>query len=289
VRRAAGQGEETSFAQIVADDLGVRFEDVTVLHGDTAIVQAGVGTFGSRGLALGGSALKMSLGKIRDKVKKIASHMMEAPPDSLELGDGRVFLQSDPSKGISFQDVVFAAYGFKAGVPDIEPGLEATSYFEPMNCLYPFGAHVAVVEVEPETGDVKILRYVAVDDCGNQINPMLVEGQVHGGIAQGIAQALWEGVVYDESGQLVTGTLMDYAMPKAGMMPHMELESTVTPTPVNPLGAKGVGEAGTIGSTPCIVNAVIDAVRHLGVKTIDMPLWPEKVWRAIQSAKGGAA
>lgn len=284
-----GQGEETSFAQIVADDLGVKVEDVTVLHGDTAIVQSGVGTFGSRGLALGGSALKMSLGKIRAKVQKIASHLMEAPPESLELGDGKVYFKNDPSKSIAFQDVVFAAYGFKANVPDIEPGLEATSYFEPANCLYPFGAHIAVVDVDPDTGHVKIRRYIAVDDCGNQVNPLLVEGQVHGGIAQGIAQALYEGVVYDEGGQLLTGTLMDYAAPKAGMMPWLELESTVTPTPVNPLGVKGVGEAGTIGSTPAVVNAVIDALRPLGITSIDMPLWPEKIWRAMRDAKGGAA
>ncbi len=280
-----GQGEETSFAQIVADELGVAVEDVTVLHGDTSVVQAGVGTFGSRGIALGGSALKMSLDKIRAKVKQIASHMMEAPPDALELGGGKVFLKSDPGKAIAFLDVVAAAYGFKANIPGIEPGLEASSYYEPANCLFPFGAHVCVVEVDRDTGQVAIRRYVAVDDCGIQINPLLVEGQIHGGIAQGIAQALYEGVVYDENGQLVTGTLMDYAVPKAGMMPRMELESTVTPTPVNPLGAKGVGEAGTIGSTPAVVNAVIDALRPLGVQSIDMPLWPEKVWKAIQEAK----
>jgi carbon-monoxide dehydrogenase large subunit len=183
--------------------------------------------------------------------------------------------------------VVEAAYGFKAGVPNIEPGLEATSAYEPSNCLFPFGTHVAVVEVDPETGEVKFRRYVAVDDCGNVINPMLVEGQVHGGIAQGIAQALYEEVVYDENGQLLSGSLMDYAVPKAAMMPFMELDSTVTPTPVNPLGVKGVGEAGTIGSTPAVVNAVIDALAPFGVKHIDMPLRPEKVWRAIQEAKGG--
>jgi aerobic carbon-monoxide dehydrogenase large subunit len=284
-----GQGEETSFAQIVADELGVSMEDVTVLHGDTAVVHTGVGTFGSRGLALGGTALKMSLDKVKEKMRKIASHMMEAPPESLEFGGGQIFLKTDPTKAIGFLDVVGAAYGFKANIPGIEPGLEAQSFYEPVNCLYPFGAHICVVDVDPDTGHVDIRRYVAVDDCGNQINPMLVDGQVHGGIAQGIAQALYETVVYDEGGQLVTGTLMDYAVPKASMIPDLELESTVTPTPVNPLGAKGVGEAGTIGSTPCVVNAVLDAVRPLGVKTIDMPLWPEKIWRAMQSAKGGAA
>jgi carbon-monoxide dehydrogenase large subunit len=213
--------------------------------------------------------------------------MMETPPESLEFGGGQVFLKSDPSKFILFRQVVEAAYGFKAGVPNIEPGLEAMSSYEPSNCLFPFGTHVAVVEVDPETGEIKFRRYVAVDDCGNIINPMLVEGQVHGGIAQGIAQALYEEVVYDENGQLLTGSLMDYAVPKAAMMPFMELDKTVTPTPVNPLGVKGVGEAGTIGSTPAVVNAVLDALAPFGVKHIDMPLRPEKVWCAIQEAKGG--
>jgi aerobic carbon-monoxide dehydrogenase large subunit len=282
-----GQGQETSFAQMVADELGVDIDDVTVVHGDTAIVQYGIGTFGSRGMALGGTALKMSLDKVKAKVRTIASHMIETPPDSLEFGEGKVFLKSDPSKFILFQQVVEAAYGFKAGVPNIEPGLEATSSYEPSNCLFPFGTHVAVVEVDPETGETKFRRYVAVDDCGNIINPMLVEGQVHGGIAQGIAQALYEEVVYDENGQLLSGSLMDYAVPKAAMMPFMELDKTVTPTPVNPLGVKGVGEAGTIGSTPAVVNAILDALAPLGVKHIDMPLRPEKVWRAIQEAKGG--
>ncbi|MEA2626255.1 MAG: aerobic carbon-monoxide dehydrogenase large subunit [Candidatus Binatota bacterium] len=280
-----GQGQETSFAQIVADSLGVGMDEVLVVHGDTATVQSGVGTFGSRGTALGGSALRMSLEKIKSKMKTIASHMMEAPPDALDVGEGKVFLKSDPSKGLTLAQVIDAAYNFKAGIPNIEPGLDATSFYEPTNCLYPFGTHIAVFEVDPETGRIQWRRYVAVDDCGNVINPMLVEGQVHGGIAQGLAQALYEGVVYDENGQLVTGTLMDYAVPRAHMIPHLELDSTVTPTPVNPLGVKGVGEAGTIGSTPAVVNAMLDALAPLGVKSIDMPLWPEKVWRAIQEAK----
>jgi carbon-monoxide dehydrogenase large subunit len=284
-----GQGQETSFAQIVADELGVQIDDVVVLHGDTAIVQAGVGTFGSRGTALGGTALRMALDKVKAKIRTIASHLMEAPPENLELGGGNVFLKSAPERALPLARVVEAAYGFKAGVPNIEPGLEAQAFYEPANCLFPFGAHVAVVEVDAETGKVALRRYVAVDDCGNQINPMLVDGQVHGGIAQGIGQALYEAAVYDESGQLLSGSLMDYAVPKAGMIPTLELASTVTPTPVNPLGVKGVGEAGTIGSTPAVVNAVIDALRPLGVKAIDMPLWPEKVWRAIQAAKGGKA
>jgi carbon-monoxide dehydrogenase large subunit len=282
-----GQGQETSFAQLVADELGIGIDDVTVVHGDTAVVQYGVGTFGSRGMALGGTALLMSLDKIKAKARTIASHMMEAPPESLDFAEGKIFLKNDPSKFILFQQVVEAAYGFKAGVPNIEPGLEASSSYEPSNCLFPFGTHVAVVEVDPETGEMKFRRYVAVDDCGNIINPMLVEGQVHGGIAQGVAQALYEEVVYDENGQLLSGSLMDYAVPKAAMMPWMELDNTVTPTPVNPLGVKGVGEAGTIGSTPAVVNAVLDALAPFGVKNIDMPLRPEKIWRAIQETKGG--
>jgi aerobic carbon-monoxide dehydrogenase large subunit len=282
-----GQGQETSFAQIVADDLGVPIDDVVVLHGDTAIVQAGVGTFGSRGTALGGTAIRMSLEKIKTKIRTIASHMMEAPPENLDVGEGKVFLKTAPDRSITLAKVVEAAYGFKAGIPAIEPGLEATSFYEPANCLFPFGAHVAVVEVDAETGQVQFRRYVAVDDCGNQINPLLVEGQVHGGIAQGVGQALYEGAVYDDSGQLVTGSLMDYAVPKATMVPRMELDSTVTPTPVNPLGVKGVGEAGTIGSTPAVVNAVLDALAPFGITHLDMPLWPEKIWRAIRQAKGG--
>ena len=282
-----GQGQETSVAQIVSDKLGVAMEDVLVVHGDTAMVQAGVGTFGSRGTALGGTAMLMACDKIEAKMKSIASHMMEAPPENLELSNGNVHLKGSPDKAMPIAKIVEAAFGMKSNIPNLEPGLEASAYFEPQNCLYPFGAHIAVVEVDPETGEVEFRRYVAVDDCGNQINPMLVDGQVHGGIAQGIGQAMFEGVVYDENGQLVTGSLMDYCVPKAKMIPTLELDSTVTPTPVNPLGVKGVGEAGTIGSTPAAVNAVIDALRPLGVKTIDMPLWPEKVWKAIQAAKGG--
>ncbi len=282
-----GQGQETSFAQIVSDKWGVPMESVNVVHGDTALVQAGVGTFGSRGTALGGTAMLMAMEKIETKMKQIGSHMMESPPDNLEVSGGRVHLKGQVESGIELAKVVDAAFGMKAGIPNLEPGLEASGFYEPNNCLYPFGAHIAVVEVDVETGQVKFLRYVAVDDCGNQINPMLVDGQVHGGIAQGIGQAMFEGAVYDESGQLVSGSLMDYAVPKAAMIPTLELESTVTPTPVNPLGVKGVGEAGTIGSTPAAVNAVIDALRPLGVKSIDMPHWPEKVWKAIQAAKGG--
>jgi carbon-monoxide dehydrogenase large subunit len=280
-----GQGQETTFAQMVADEFGIDIDDVTVVHGDTAMVQYGIGTFGSRGTTVGGPALMMAVGKLQDKMKKIASTMMEVPPDKLTFTNRTVALASDPSKSIPLQQVVDAAYGYKQPIPGIEPGLDATSFYEPQNCTFPFGTHVAVVEVDPETGVVKFLRYVAVDDCGKIISPLLVEGQIHGGIAQGIAQALYEEVVYDENGQLITGTLMDYAVPRAHMLPRYELASTVTPSPVNILGVKGVGEAGTIGSTPCIVNAVVDALAPLGIRHLDIPLKPEKVWRAIRDAQ----
>jgi carbon-monoxide dehydrogenase large subunit len=257
-----------------------------VLHGDTAMIQYGSGTWGSRGTTVGGMALMMSVGKLQDKLKKIASTMLEAPPDQLAFVNRTIALASDVSQSIPLSQVVTAAYDYKQPIREMEPGLEATSFFEPSGCTFPFGTHVAVVEVDPQTGAVSFLRYVAVDDCGNVISPLLVEGQIHGGIAQGIGQALYEEVVYDENGQLLTATLMDYAVPKAAMLPHFELAGTVTPSPLNPLGVKGVGEAGAIGSTPCVVNAVLDALSPFGIRHLDMPLKPEKIWRAVQAAKG---
>lgn len=280
-----GQGQETTFAQLAADAFGLDIDDVVVLHGDTAMVQYGSGTWGSRGTTVGGMALMMSVGKLQDKLKKMASTMLEAPPDQLAFVNRTIALTSDISQSIPLAQVVTAAYDYKQPILGIEPGLEATSFFEPSGCTFPFGTHVAVVEVDPQTGTVRFLRYVAVDDCGNVISPLLVEGQLHGGIAQGIGQALYEEVVYDEGGQLLTATLMDYAVPKAGMLPHYELAGTVTPSPLNPLGVKGVGEAGTIGSTPCVVNAVLDALQPFGIRHLDMPLRPEKIWRAVQAAK----
>jgi aerobic carbon-monoxide dehydrogenase large subunit len=280
-----GQGQETTFAQLVADALGIDIDDVNVVHGDTAQVQYGIGTFGSRGTTVGGPALMMTVAKLQDKMKKIASTMMETPPEQLTFSNRTIALATDLAKSIPLQQVVDAAYGYKQPIPGIEPGLDETTFYEPQNCTFPFGTHAAVVEVDPETGVVKFLRYVAVDDCGKIISPLLVEGQIHGGIAQGIAQALYEEVVYDENGQLLTATLMDYAVPKANMLPHYELASTVTPSPVNILGVKGVGEAGTIGSTPCVVSAVLDALKPLGIRHIDMPLKPETLWRAIRDAK----
>ena len=280
-----GQGGETAFSQIVADELGVPIEDVTVLHGDTAQVPFGVGTFGSRAIAIGGTAIMMSVVKVKEKAKRFAGQMLEAAPEDLVYESGQVYVKGHPDKGVTIQEIAWAAWSGRTLPPDTEPGLEATSYFEPSNCTFPFGAHVAVVEVDPESGKVELQRYVSVDDCGKVINPLIVEGQVHGGIAQGVGQALMEEAVYDEDGQLLTGTLMDYNIPKAEQLPSFELYRTQTPTPVNPLGAKGIGEAGTIGSTPAIVNAVVDALAPFGVEHIDMMLRPEKVWRIT---RGGA-
>jgi len=280
-----GQGGETAFSQIVADELGVPMEDVTVIHGDTAQVPFGVGTFGSRAIAIGGTAIMMSVVKVKEKAKRFAGQMLEAAPEDLVYESGQVYVKGHPDKGVTIQEIAWAAWSGRTLPPDTEPGLEATSYFEPSNCTFPFGAHVAVVEVDPESGKVELQRYVSVDDCGTVINPLIVEGQVHGGIAQGVGQALMEEAVYDEDGQLLTGTLMDYNIPKAEQLPSFELYRTQTPTPVNPLGAKGIGEAGTIGSTPAIVNAVVDALAPFGVEHIDMMLRPEKLWRIT---RGGA-
>jgi aerobic carbon-monoxide dehydrogenase large subunit len=280
-----GQGHETAFAQIVADGLGVPFEDVEVVHGDTAQVQFGIGTFGSRSAAVGGMAAVMSVNKIEEKAKKIAAFLLEAAEADLVFEGGKFFVKGTPGRDVSIQQVAFAAYVPHKYPTGLEPGLEATSFYDPSNFTWPFGTHVAVVEVDPETGVVKLQRYVAVDDCGRVINPLLVDGQIHGGLAQGIAQALFEEAVYDENGQLVSGSLMDYAVPKANFLPNFELDRTETPSPVNALGVKGIGEAGTIASSAAIVNAVVDALAPLGVKHLDMPLKPERVWQAIQQAQ----
>lgn len=284
-----GQGEETTFAQLVADELGVPIDQVNVIHGDTDKVQYGVGTFGSRGTAVGGAALKLAIETIQAKAIKIAAHQWEASPDDLEYKDGKITIKGNPAKSMSTADAGFLAFMGDHLPPGLEPGLDATRRFEPPNFVYPFGTHVCVVEIDAQTGQVTVVRYVAVDDCGRVLNPMIVEGQIHGGIAQGMAQALFEEVVYDENGQLVTGTLMDYAVPHAEQLPHFELSHTVTPTDVNPLGVKGIGEAGTIGSTPAVVNAVMDALAPFGVKHIDMPLRPEKLWRAMHARPNGKA
>jgi carbon-monoxide dehydrogenase large subunit len=280
-----GQGQETTFAQIVADEFGIEPDDVVTIHGDTARVNAGIGTFGSRGTAVGGTAIYMAVQDLKDKMKKIAAHLLESTPDQIEFGIGKLHVKGEPGRSMSFTDVVTVAYNAVKMPPGMEPGMEATRFFEPSNFTFPFGTHVCVVELDEETGEPKLTKYVAVDDCGNVINPLLVEGQVHGGLVQGIAQALWEEVVYDENGQLLTGSLMDYALPRAQDFPEFELGRTVTPSPVNPLGVKGVGEAGTIGSTPAVVNAVVDALAPFGVTNIDMPIRSEKVWRILKGRK----
>ena len=280
-----GQGQETSFAQIAADELGLTPDDVLVIHGDTQAVPYGIGTFGSRATAVGGTAMFMSLQKLKKKMTAMAAHLLGAAPDQIEFREGKFFIRGKPGQAKSYLDVVQASYIAKTLPPDFEPGLEATSFFEPSNFTFPFGAHVCVVEVDPETGDIHLLRYVAVDDCGRVINPLLVDGQIHGGIVQSLGQALLEEAVYDESGQLLTGELMHYAIPRAENVPRLETARTVTPSPVNPMGVKGVGEAGTIGATPAIVNAVVDALRPLGVRDIPMPLKRERLWALFQEKR----
>ncbi|MEK6710886.1 MAG: xanthine dehydrogenase family protein molybdopterin-binding subunit [Nitrospinota bacterium] len=285
-----GQGQETSFAQIAAEGLGVAVEDVEVIHGDTDVVPYGVGTFGSRGTVVGGSAVVFARDKVRAKMARFAALRFEADPADIAFEDGKVFVRGAPEKSAPFAQIARMAYDAIRLPAGTEPGLEETHFFEPPNFTFPFGAHVVLAEVDPQTGEVKILRYVAVDDVGNMINPLLVRGQIHGGIAQGAGQALEEEVIYGEGGQPLNATLMHYALPKASLLPRFELDHTTTPTNVNPLGAKGVGEAGTIGSTPAVVNAVLDALAPFGVRHLDMPLRPEKIWRAIAHArKGGAA
>src|SRR3989441_3170301 len=283
-----GQGHETTFSQLVADELGIPMEQIEIVHGDTGQVPFGMGTYGSRSASVGGTAIKMSLDKIKEKGKQIAAHLLEASPKDMEYVNGQFQVKGVPAKAVPFGAVALTAYVPHNYPEGLEPGLEETSFYDPSNFCFPFGAHACVVEVERETGAVKILRYVAVDDVGNVINPMIVDGMVHGGIAQGVGQALWEGAVYEDgSGQLVTGTMMDYALPKADMLPMYETDRTVTPTPVNPLGIKGAGEAGTIASPPAVVNAVVDALAPLGVDHIEaMPMSSQRVWKIIQGAKG---
>ena len=281
-----GQGEETTFAQIVASEIGVGVDDVKVFHGDTDITPMGWGTYGSRTTAVGGAALALAVRKIKDKAKVIAAHLLEAAVEDMDYEDGKFFVKGSPDKNKTIQDVALMANVAWDMPEGVEAGLEASTFYDPPNFVYPFGSHLAVVDVDPETGQVDLKRYVALDDCGPQINPTIVEGQVHGGVVQGIGQALWEEAVYDEDGQLVTGSMLDYALPRADQLPPIEVLSTVTPSPHHPLGVKGVGEAGTIASTVTVYNAVMDALRPLGVTSIDMPLTPERVWRAIQQAKG---
>jgi carbon-monoxide dehydrogenase large subunit len=283
-----GQGQETSFAQIAADRLGVPIEDVVVLRGDTASAYFGRDTYGSRATALGGTAIVMSIDKIIEKAKTLAAALLESLPNEIDFKDGQFFVKGVAQKALGWGQLASEAYVAKNLPPGFEPGLEASSFFEPPNCTFPFGTHIAAVEIDRDTGQVKFLKYVAVDDCGKQVNPLLVEGQVQGGIAQSIGAALMERTVYDENGQLLTGEFMDYAIPRAADIPDFVLGSTETPSPSNPLGVKGVGEAGTIGSTPAVANAVVDALSPLGIRHLDIPFTPERVWRAVMEKGGGS-
>jgi carbon-monoxide dehydrogenase large subunit len=286
---AHGQGHETAWSQLVADQLGVPFEDVEVLHGDTSISSRGMDTYGSRSLVVGGVAVVKAAEKVVAKARRIAAHLLEANEEDLDFSGGSFSVRGTPGTGISMQEIAlatFAAHNYPEG---IEPSIDAEATYDPENFSFPHGTHICAMEVDTETGLVKIRKYACVDDVGTIVNPLIVEGQVHGGLAQGIAQALYEEAVYDDDGNLTTGTFVDYLVPSAADLPHFDTGNTVHTAPGNPIGAKGVGEAGCIASTPAVVNAALDAVRHLGVRDIQMPLTPERVWRAIHRGGDGAS
>jgi len=280
-----GQGNETTFAQMLADQFSVPFEHVTILHGDTGVVKQGIGTFGSRSQAVGGTALHMAGAKVKKKMARFAAALLEAHEDDLVFENGTIGVKGAPASARTFASVAAFAYRPVPLPEGLEPGLSEEAFFEPPNNTYPFGCHISMVEIDRQTGEPTLLKLVAVDDAGHLINPLIVEGQIHGGLAQGVGQAMIEEVVYGDDGQLLTGSFMDYAIPRAIDFPRFELEATVTPTPVNPFGAKGVGEAGTLGSTPSVVSAVVDALADFGVKHVDMMLRPEKLWRIINGGR----
>jgi carbon-monoxide dehydrogenase large subunit len=280
-----GQGHETSWSMIVAERLSVPIEDVEVLHSDTLVAPLGMDTYGSRSLSVGGTAVHLATEKVLDKALRIAAHQLEVAEEDLEFRDGAFKVKGSPGKEIGLAQIAFEAFSAH-NLPDgMEPNLEASISWDPPNFTFPFGNHIAVVEIDEETGAVELKSYFAVDDCGNQVNPMIVEGQVHGGVVQGIAQALFEEAVYDNSGTLVSASLADYLVPSAAEVPSFTLANTVTPSPTNPLGVKGVGEAGTIAATPAVINAVVDALSDLGVTDCPMPATPERVWRLIEQAR----
>jgi carbon-monoxide dehydrogenase large subunit len=284
-----GQGHETAWSMIVADRLGVSPDDVDVLHSDTAIAPLGLDTYGSRSLPVGGVAISMACDRIIDKAKKIAAHQLEANEDDLEFEAGNFSVKGSPDKAMPLAAIAFAAFTAH-NLPDgLEPNLEAQVTYDPPNFSWPFGTHICTVEVDTETGQVEVLQYVAVDDCGNQVNPLIVEGQVHGGVVQGLAQALYEEAVYDSDGNLKTTSLAEYLVPAASDVPSITLGHTITPSPTNPLGVKGIGEAGTIGSAPAVINAIVDALADLGVTEVPMPASPHNVWKAIRTAQQGVS
>jgi carbon-monoxide dehydrogenase large subunit len=281
-----GQGHDTTWSQLVADKLGVPFEDVRVLHGDTQVVPRGFDTYGSRSVAVGGPAIASACDKVIAKAKVIASALLEAPPEEIDFEAGAFKVRGSDGVVKTIQEIALATFAAHH-VPDgVEPSIDADATFDPENFSYPHGTHLCATEVDTETGEVKIRSYVAVDDVGTVVNPLIVDGQVHGGLAQGIAQALYEEAVYDDEGNLVTTTMADYLLPAASDVPHFTTDRTVTPATTNPLGVKGVGEAGAIASTPAVVNAIVDALRPLGIRDITMPCTPERVWRGIQTARG---
>jgi carbon-monoxide dehydrogenase large subunit len=277
--KSQGQGHETTYAQIIAEELGIPVADISVEEGDTDTAPYGLGTYASRSTPTAGAAGAMACRKIKDKSQKIAAHLLEVSEEDLEWEVGKFSVKGVPDKSVTIQEIAFAAY---TNHPQgLEAGLEATHYYDPPNMTYPFGSYIAVVDVDRDTGEVKVRRFMAVDDCGNIINPMIVDGQIHGGLAQGVAPALYEEISYDDEGNITGGSFMEYLVPTAMEVPHFETDKTVTPSPHHPLGAKGVGESPTVGAPPAIANAVVDALSHLGVRHLDIPLTPEKVWRAI--------
>ena len=277
--KSQGQGHETTYAQIIAEELGIPHTDISVEEGDTDTAPYGLGTYASRSTPTAGAAAAMACRKIKDKAQKIAAHLLEAAEEDLEWEVGKFSVKGVPDKSVTIQDIAFAAY---TNHPQgLEAGLEATHYYDPPNMTYPFGSYIAVVDIDSGTGEVKVRRFLAVDDCGNIINPMIVEGQIHGGLTMGLAPSLFEEISYDDEGNITGGSFMEYLVPTAVETPNWETDKTVTPSPHHPLGAKGVGESATVGAPPAIVNAVVDALSHLGVRHMEIPLTPEKVWRAI--------
>ena len=279
-----GQGHETCWSMIVADELGMSPDDVEVVHSDTAIAPIGMDTYGSRSVSVGGTAAFLAAHRVIDKARALAAHQLEAAEADLEFAEGAFTVRGSPDRSMALGDLAFQAFSAHDLPEGMEPNLEASVSWDPPNFTFPFGTHIAVVEVDEETGHVELVKYVAVDDCGNQVNPMIVEGQLHGGILQGVAQALWEEAAYDDDGNLLTSTLTDYLVPSAADTPGFVLDHTVTPSPTNPLGVKGIGEAGTIAATPAVMNAVIDALTPFGITDIDMPASPQRVWAAIHRA-----
>jgi carbon-monoxide dehydrogenase large subunit len=279
-----GQGHGTTYAQVASAALGVPEAEIEVREGDTDPVPQGTGTFGSRSTITGGSAVHESALAVRERVERIAAHELEADPDDVAVEDGECHVAGAPERSIPVAEIAGIAHG-RGRPAGVGPGLEETTFYEPEGTAYTFGTHVAVVAVDPDSGEIEVERYHAVDDCGEQVNPRIVEGQVHGGVAQGLGQALYERAEYDDNGQLVTGSLQDYAAPKATQLPEVETDHTVTPSPTNPLGVKGIGEAGTIAAPPAVVNAVVDALEPFGVDHVDMPLTAERVWRAVRDGE----